>query len=296
MVAIGGLYLGVCSLVLATLMTPQRRQTELTPPQSGFVGAQPLSFSSATDEVALRGWLIPGTGDRAIIMVHGIHSDAFDCQAPDLARAYVAAGFTVLLFDLRAHGRSEGERVGLGLLERGDVEAAVLLLKGRGFSGGNIGIHGTSYGAATALLATEDIPDIGAVVADSAFADIRSVIDAELHRELGSPAWVTGILMPGIDWLARRLYALQLDRATPERAIRGVAPRPILLIHGLRDAVIPFEHARRLKAAAGAAAELWAIAGNHTQGVRMTPRCDEPAPTRDAFLAKVVAFFEQNLR
>lgn len=295
-VTVVGLYLGVCAFVLATLIMPERRQTEPTPTELGFVDAEPVSFPSQTDQLVLRGWLVPSGGERAVILVHGIHSDAWDCQTPDIARAYVAAGFTVLLFDLRAHGRSDGERIGLGLLERGDIRAAVTLLKQRGFSGGKIGIHGTSYGAATAILATEEIPAIGAVVADSAFADIGDVIDGELRRQTGLPATVARVLMPGMDWLAKRLYSVRLDRAVPERAISGIAPRPILLIHGLRDTVIPFEHARRLKAAAGAAAELWAIPGEHTQGVRMTPRCSEPAPIRAAFLSKVVGFFERNLR
>lgn len=235
-------------------------------------------------------------GVFTIVLLHGIHSYAWDCQAPDVVRAYVDAGFTVLLFDMRAHGESAGTHAGLGVRESGDIKAAIGLLGQRGFADGNIGIHGTSYGAATALLATEGIPGIGAIVADSSFADIRDVIAGELQRETGLPAGLARMLMPGMDWLARVLYSLRLDRSVPEKAIRGISPRPILLIHGRSDAVIPFDHALRLKAAAGAGAELWPIPGGHTQGVRMAPSCGEQAPTRGAFLARVVEFFDTNLR
>jgi len=294
-VLVGG-YLAVCWFILSTLITPERRQAKLTPAELGFDDTQRLSFANANDRTVLQGWLVPSDGERAVVLVHGIHSNAWDCQAPDVVRAYVDAGFTVLLFDMRAHGESAGARAGLGVSESGDVKAAVRLLIQRGFSDGNIGIHGTSYGAATALLATEQIPAIGAIVADSSFADIRDVIAGELQRETGLPAGLANLLMPGMDWLARNFYGLRLDRSVPENAIRGIPPRPILLIHGRSDAVIPFNHVLRLKAAAGAAAEIWAIPGGHTQGVRMAPSCRQLAPTRGAFLARVVEFFDTNLR
>ena len=51
----------------------------------------------------------------------------------DIARAYVEAGFHVLVFDPRANGRSKGDHYGLGWLERRDVRGAVNLLLSRGF-------------------------------------------------------------------------------------------------------------------------------------------------------------------
>jgi alpha-beta hydrolase superfamily lysophospholipase len=290
-----GLYLMAAWLILAALITPERERAGHTPAALGFYDIRQLTFESMVDRVPLRGWLVPAKGDRVIVLVHGIHSHAWDCQTPDVVRAYVGAGFSVFLFDLRAHGDSGGPHAGLGLLERGDVRGAVELLRQRGFQAGKIGIHGTSYGAATALLATEQIPEIGAVVADSAFANIREMIGGELHRKTGLPASLSSFLMPGIDWLASRLYSMEMDAAAPERAIRRISPRPILLIHGIQDPVIPFDHARRLKTAAGAAAELWPLPGGHTEGVRMGHRCRESASTRDAFLAKVGDFFDKNL-
>lgn len=290
-----GFYLVACWLILEALITPERKQADHTPAELGFHDAQLLSFESMNDQIVLRGWFVPAKGDRAIILVHGIHSNAWDCQAPDVVNAYAGAGFSVLLFDLRAHGDSGGSHAGLGVLERGDIEAAVKLLRQRGFRAGNIGIHGTSYGAATALLAVEHIPEIGAVVADSAFANIRDVIGGEFQRETGFPASFAYRLMPGMNWLAFLLYSVEIDAAAPEKVIRRISPRPILLIHGILDSVIPFDHARRLKAAAGDGAELWPMPGGHTQGVRRAPHCSELALTRGAFLAKVVEFFDRNL-
>ena len=288
-------YVAACWLVLSILITPERKISPETPASLGFPAAQAVSFESAEDGVPLRGWLVPGTGSRVIVLVHGIHSNAWDCQTPDLVAAYGQAGFAVFLFDLRAHGISSGEHAGLGLLERRDVKGAVKLLRAHGFEAGYIGIHGTSYGAATALLAAEQIPEIGAVIADSAFATISEVISKEFQTQTGLPASRARLFLPGMSWIAATQYAVDLNAAAPERVIANISPRPILLIHGIQDPVIPFEHARRLQRAADPSTELWALPGGHTEGVRTGPNCRPPAPTRDAFLAKVTRFFDKSL-
>lgn len=233
------------------------------------------------------------------INAHGIDSNAWDGGQPDTAQAYVEAGFHVLVFDLRGHGRSGGERLGLGWLERRDVRAAVNLLLKRGFKPGRIGIHGTSYGSATALLSTAAIPEVGAVVADSAFADIRDIMDAQIEDRTGIPAWVARLfLRPGNAFVARVLYSLDLAEIPPERAVPDIAPRPILFIHGSDDPTITVEHAYRLKAASkNPADELWVLEGyGHTEGVRLGDEQIEVSPLRDEFLRKVTEFFVQSLR
>ena len=228
--------------------------------------------------------------------MHGIHSYAWDCQAPDVVRAYSDAGFHVLLFDLRGHGDSDGDQLGLGWVERLDARAAVNLLLARGFRSGRIGIHGTSYGATTALLATPNIAEIGAVVADSAFANVRDAINGEIERQIGLPSRVTEILQPGLRFIAWHRYSLDLNGISAEEAITAISPRPILLIHGERDAITPVESAQRLKEVAGTTAELWILAGRqHTEGVRLQPACEQESPLRDVFLQKVTQFFNESL-
>ncbi|MCS7009777.1 MAG: hypothetical protein NZL98_00205, partial [Anaerolineales bacterium] len=85
----------------------------------------------ASDGITLRGFWIPASGsDRAIIILHG-HGSSLDW---DIQRAphFHQAGFGVLLFDFRAHGRSDGRLATFGYLERQDVLGAVEFLKARG--------------------------------------------------------------------------------------------------------------------------------------------------------------------
>jgi uncharacterized protein len=115
--------------------------------------------------------------------VHGIDKNRWDAweHTPQKAQMFVQHGFDVLVFDLRAHGESEGERLGLGWLERGDVQAAVSFVEQRGIPPGTIGLQGQSFGAGIALLSAAAIPDVAGVVADSPFSDVRPLLDNEIR-------------------------------------------------------------------------------------------------------------------
>ena len=288
-----GLYTGICWLVLSILITPERITPVKKPAELGFTDIRELSFKSTTDGVTLWAWFVPAKGERAIILIHGIHNNAWGCQTPDYVQAYRQAGFDVFLFDLRGHGQSGGDQFGLGLLEQNDVRDAVELLIEQGFKPGYIGIHGTSYGASIALLATAQIDEIAAVIADSAFANIRDVIGGELKRQTDLPSAFAEILLPGLRLLGLMIYSLDIDESAPENVIGRISPRPILLIHGTEDTVIPYEHAKRLKAAGGAPTELWSIPGNHTPGVRLN--CDTISPMRADYLKNITEFFKRYL-
>ena len=65
--------------------------------------------------------------------------------------------------------------------------------------------------------------------------------------------------------------------------------RPVLLIHGMNDTLIPVAHAYRLQQAGAANPhlQLWvAPAAEHVRAFRVYP---------DAYLQRVFAFFDQNL-
>jgi pimeloyl-ACP methyl ester carboxylesterase len=250
----------------------------------------------------LAGWLLwsRSPGDRAIVLVHGLDSSAWSNDKPVVARAYLEAGFDVLVFDLRGHGGSSGDRLGLGWDERRDVRAAVDLLLGRGFEPERIGIHGTSYGAAVSLLAAAAIPEIGAVVADSAFADMRDIMYAQIQSKTGVPSQFARLLGPGLALLAWFIYSLDFEVIPPENAVPDIEPRPILFIHGRQDAVIPVTHACRLIAESrNPADEIWLHHLGHTEGVLLQAepcKVQDPSPLREAYLKKVTAFFERTLR
>lgn len=296
---LGTAYFAVAGVITTLSLDPGDRVTVGAPPASYDVRKQ--RFPSADGRINLTAWLISTRQetdkDRAIVLLHGLGDHGWNSTNRELTRAYVNAGFTVLAMDLRGHGESGGQWLGLGWHDRGDVRAAVDLLLAQGFAPGRIGIHGTSYGAATALLAAAAIPEIGAVVADSAFADMRDVMDAEITDRTGLPAPIARLLRPGIAWTARLVFDLNFGEIPPLLAVDDIAPRPIFFIHGTADTRIPVTHSQALfDADLNPANELWLLPGmGHTEGVWMEEGDDVPSPFQAEFLARVTEFFEQNL-
>jgi pimeloyl-ACP methyl ester carboxylesterase len=123
---LGTCYLAICGVIAHSMLKPHRKLPP-APADVGFPDAKGVSFQSQ-DGITLKGYSLRSSGDRAVVLVHGVHSHCWDVHAPEIARALLDAGFAVLVFDLRAHGRSGGDRLGLGRLERQDVAAAVEFL------------------------------------------------------------------------------------------------------------------------------------------------------------------------
>lgn len=277
-------YSGISAYV-ATHITAERHVPVGSPADVGLV-YEPVALDSAIDHVPLRGWYLPAGGSRAVVLVHGIDGNRWERQEhwPELiVPALVHNGFDVLTFDLRAHGESGGEHIGLGSLERRDVQAAVSLVLDRGIQAGHVGLFGQSFGAATALNSAAVLPEVGGVVSDSAFADARPLLDQEVHRYTGLPP----IFTLGIAAFSSALYGIDLD-ATPQKAMAHIAPRPVLLIHGSADSRIPVENAYKLKAASSNPnVELWIVPGQeHTEAFKADP---------ERYMQRLVAFFDAAL-
>jgi dipeptidyl aminopeptidase/acylaminoacyl peptidase len=287
-----GLVVALAALVYlaaSTYITEQATHTERLPlvgtPADLGLQYETVTFESDADHIPLQGWYLPSRGERAIIMVHGIGQNRWNAweRVPQKAQLFVEHGFDVLVFDLRGHGQSGGDRLGFGWLERNDVLGAVAYVESRGVAPGRIGVQGHSYGAATGLLTAAVDSDIAAVVADSAFADIRSLLDREVQLR-GYPP----IFAPGVG-LATHRFGIDLDQVAPLAEVAKIAPRPILFIHGTADERIPVDNSRRLFAAAGNETdELWIVPGAaHVQAFAVKP---------ELYAQKVLAFFDANLR
>jgi len=230
---------------------PQRGPTPLSlaPPST-----EAVDFTSA-DGTRLHGWFVPARDAAAIeqrraqpTILH-VHGNAGNIISHVYFTEHLPpAGFNVFIFDFRGYGQSEGaatRRAGLiadtqaaldHLLARADVDPT------------RIGLYGQSLGAAIALNVMAERPEIRAAVFESAFSSWR---DAAASAIGGDPpfflaAWTAAVCIP--------------DHARPIDAIARI-DRPMLLLHGNGDTIIPVGHSRRLAAAAGERAHLVILEG-----------------------------------
>lgn len=198
-----------------------------------------------------------------IIFVHGF-SQHRDSGLP-YSSMYLENGYNVLLADYGSDGkRADGELVPVtwGVHEAEDIESWVQILK-KEFPKGKIGIHGISLGAATALIHSGNYGSADFYVADSAYSDFN-----DLLMQKAEPITYNGIalapylpyLVPFVNAIVYAHDGIWFYAASPERAVQKTT-KPILLLHGQDDTLIPVSMANRLKAVSPTAEDLLIFEG-----------------------------------
>jgi fermentation-respiration switch protein FrsA (DUF1100 family) len=259
------------------------------------VGRAPAVATSTYEDVAfrtddgltLRGWYFPTRSDRAAIIVHGKDGNRIGGEhhtIEKLADYLVTNGYSVLVFDLRGNGDSDGDRFSLGYLERRDVAAAIDHLTGRGFREDRIALIGISMGAGTVLQSLLLHPNVGAVVADSSYSDAGTIVTEDLELLAGVPSWFT----PGVLVMSNLVFGLDGAQVRPIDVVRAHPERAFLFIHCGGDKLIAPHHAYELRAAsANPASDLWiATLCQHSWAFNTYPT---------AYEARLSAFLESQI-
>lgn len=233
---------------------------EATPDQFGLTAETVSAISS--DGIPIVAWWVPaGTASRGVVLVlHGM--DGLDASSLlGHAKFLHDAGYSVIVPDLRAHGRSGGERIGLAFEEPRDVAAMLDWVKAQpGLSGQPVTLLGLSLGGATAIRTAAARPDVAAVVSVSAFASVDRMLGQGM-KLMGAPDALVGIMTPFVRLGMATVYRVWPATASPLHDIPGIAPRPVLIMHGTADSQVPVENARLLAGAAGANARLTLVDG-----------------------------------
>jgi fermentation-respiration switch protein FrsA (DUF1100 family) len=255
------LILAVPLLLIAALawlgsnyLLARRPPDQIDLPENYGLSAEAVEFRSG-DGLTLRGWYIPAENSvKTIIVCSGANGslDADMHVAPWLHEA----GFNVLLFNWRAHGQSEGEVVTLGFNERYDLIAAVEFVKSKGAE--RIGVLGFSMGGTVAIATAAVYEDINALVVDSPFVTIVSavaggLIERGLHEGV---AYVLARLLLITASLRTQLNLFEIDLV---RWIDRIAPRPLLLMFGVQDVIVPKAEGDLAFARAGEPKEVWRV-------------------------------------
>ena len=136
------------------------------------------------------------------------------------------------------------------------VAAARFLRRQPELAGCRIGALGMSMGAAAAIIAAAQEPVIEAVVADSGFTSLRAIVVGGLRLLYRLPAFP---FAPLIVRFGEVLIGARIGAMRPIDFIARIAPRPVLIVHGERDRLIPIAEAHALYAAARQPVELWIV-------------------------------------
>lgn len=272
-------------LVSATL--GMRRGYRLTFPKrdTTFAATPSVPYQTLTfptdDNIMLDAWYVPSQNRASIIVVHGLDSNR--SSVLPIGEVFAARGYGVLLFDLRAHGRSGGDRYAFGYKDV--IAARRFLAMQRDVDPARIGAYGLSLGGVAVIQGAARDTTIAAMIADGAGA---VTIEDFPPRQSLLDFWFLPYDVASVATM--RYLSGEADRRSLTSDIRAVAPRPILLIAaGGRDAMPSPEQLlnQRFFDAALMPKALWVISGiGHTGGWAASPA---------AYEERVITFFDSVL-
>lgn len=231
-----------------------------TPRQLIGAAHEPFWFDS-TDGVRLAGWWIPARpplpgraaaaepdwGRKTVVLCHGLGANKANQLA--LARDLVLNGYNILSFDFRAHGESGGQLCSFGDRERFDVLGAVRWVRAnRPAQSQRLFGLGVSMGGAALLAAAADPTAEGRAIDAVAVFSTYDRFATLAHDVTGK------YMVPPLAWLVRHVgvpvagahVGADLAAFSPAAAADRLAPRPLMVVHGRGDHVIPFATGVRL--------------------------------------------------
>tara|TARA_R110000850_G_scaffold264496_3_gene393598 strand:+ start:3730 stop:4713 length:984 start_codon:yes stop_codon:yes gene_type:complete len=204
-----------------------------------------------------RGGITPSPAPRGtIILLHGRGGRKEDMLS--IAQRFVAADYRCIVYDARAHGKSQGRFCTFGVHEVIDLTSVLDYysqhFETEGSTLGPVGAFGNSLGASIVLQSLTSESRIIAAVAVAPFAELPDIVVSSGRRKIHPqiPAWVIhsamklGGLRAGFD-----PFSIAPIQHTAQSAT------PIFLTHGTLDEVIPIDHSRRLAKATSASTMTW---------------------------------------
>lgn len=226
-------------------MTNRHCDFEVYEPEMFGVTADKV-YLETEDDLTLAAWDIEVDNPRGtVIFVSGIHNPSVTYFFGH-AKFLEQNGFSSLLIEMRSHGESEGEKIGLGMLEYKDVEAGVKYIESKdAYKELPIIVFGVSMGGATAINSIGEIDEIDGLISLSAYSSWADVF-CDNMVELGIPRFVANLEKPFV-WLYLGFdYGFDKLSINPLNEIKKLNGRSALLMHTTNDSQVPFDSFEKL--------------------------------------------------
>jgi hypothetical protein len=246
--------LGGIAAALALLVQTGCSSLFFFPDQTTYVTPDRLNldyedvFLNTPDGETLHGWWLPaqsGPGSaNAKGTVYFLHGNAQNISSHIMNVAWLPERrYNVFLIDYRGFGRSTGApdiegalhdaEAGLRwLVSRPEVQNQPLFLLGQSLGGA----LGTAL--ASEWVKRDEQPPLDGVILDGTFSGFRAIA----REKLGN-FWLTWPFQIPLSWTIT-------DEYEAYEQIGNISPVPVMVIHSVRDGIIPFHHGERLFEAA----------------------------------------------
>jgi putative redox protein len=216
----------------------------------------------------------PEAEGTVVIVCHGfLGTKEGRGQAVLMAERISTLGLPTFLFDFTGSGESEGNFADISLTNHVDDLASALRFCGnRGFD--KFVTVGRSFGGATVVAHAAFAPEVAGICAWATPAEVTKLFAVTREKYRGAEAEaLIDLIVENIPVHIKFGFFHDLDHYQLTERIKLLAPRPLLIIHGDRDSVVPLKNARLLHEHAGEPKELAIISG----GDHIMSGCHEEA-------------------
>jgi alpha/beta superfamily hydrolase len=224
----------------------------------------PQGVTILVDGVTLVGEMYFAAGGDAapvVVLCHGMPlgpPDPSDPGYPFLAQSLTRQGFSALIFNFRGTGPSEGNLDLAGWVQ--DLRAVLDFLN-VAHDGPRPILMGFSAGAAVACRVASEDGRVGAVALLACPANFERLRQPENTQTMLEHCRKVGTLRDPSFPPSVSGWVEGFVKVDPVGCVKRVNPRPLLIVHGEDDDVVPVADAHRLYAAAGEPSDLVVLPG-----------------------------------
>jgi dienelactone hydrolase len=231
----------------------------------------------------LDGWYLPPRNGALVVILHGYGRD--HTRAWRYGGFLNQAGYGLLAFDFRSSRAAGRLPTTLGHHEVSDARAALAWVRAQPeLRTVPLGLLGESLGGSIALITAAERPEVGAVLADCAFATGEAALADACERWMRVPGEPGARVCRAVGRFVTGYDPGALDAVAAARTLRD---RPVFFIHAEHDDRLSEAHPRALWQAAGGKDPLWIIPEvGHNQGWLRR---------RAVYEARARAFFDRHL-
>lgn len=196
------------------------------------------------DGLKLKGYFYKSIYDsnKTALLIHGYGADYREMQP--YAKMFVDMGYNILVVENRAHGKSEGNMIGMGWFDKEDILSWINVLIERDEKC-KIVLFGVSMGGtAVCMSAGLDLPkNVVCGISDCAFTNVYDQMEYVLMRKKKTKP--REALLKIFYKYMKRVYYFDLKDADAMKCL-SASKIPMMFIHGKDDDYVPVENALKL--------------------------------------------------